>query len=104
MDKTEIAKIVSTRTGIGMKDVLKIVNETIIVIADAMERDERVTLMGFGSFKVLRYPEQHFVHPKKKTPYTKPPRAMPRFTVSKNLKARIQKKLALPAPDPSGPT
>lgn len=53
MKKKEIIETVVESTGLPMKDVEKVVNETIYAIADGISNKEDVMLRDLGTFKIV---------------------------------------------------
>lgn len=52
MTKQQLIEAVSTNTGRGKADVEAVVDSTLRTIVEALRKDERVDLRGFGSFVV----------------------------------------------------
>jgi len=54
MNKKELVNEVSGKVGITKKEVGNIVDATAEVIREALSKGEKVTLIGFGTFQVLK--------------------------------------------------
>jgi len=54
MNKRELVDEVSGKVGITKKEVGNIVDATAEVIREALSKEEKVTLIGFGTFQVLK--------------------------------------------------
>ncbi len=52
MNKAELVSAVAERTGITKKETEKVVNSVIDVIQEALSKDDKVSLVGFGTFEV----------------------------------------------------
>ncbi len=59
MNKTEFIEAVAQKSELTKADAKKAVNAFCDVIAEAMKKDEKVTIIGFGTFlsdQVVRHP------------------------------------------------
>ncbi|MBR4890616.1 MAG: HU family DNA-binding protein [Clostridia bacterium] len=52
MNKTELVAIVSEKAGLSKKDADAAISATISAITDALKKDDKVALVGFGTFEV----------------------------------------------------
>ncbi|NLZ70932.1 MAG: HU family DNA-binding protein, partial [Clostridiaceae bacterium] len=52
MNKTELVAAVAEETKLSKKDSQKAVNAVLETITDELEKGEKVTLVGFGTFEV----------------------------------------------------
>ena len=52
MTKVELIAAVSEKTGLSKKDADKAVNATIQAITEGLKKDQKVQLVGFGTFEV----------------------------------------------------
>ena len=79
MDKRELASIVSIRTGIGRRDIERILTTAFDVIRETMIDGAEVSMMNFGTFGMRKYKPQMFKHPRTGESYQKPARRIPVF-------------------------
>ena len=56
MNKTELIAAVAEKSELSKKDAEKAVNAVFATIVDAMKADEKVSLVGFGSFEAKTRP------------------------------------------------
>ena len=56
MNKTELIAAVAEKSELSKKDAEKAVNAVIETIVEAMKADEKVSLVGFGSFETKTRP------------------------------------------------
>ena len=56
MNKTELIAELAAKTELSKKDAEKAVNAVFATIVDAMKADEKVSLVGFGSFEAKTRP------------------------------------------------
>ena len=57
MYKTDLVSKVAKETTLSQRVVLDVINESIQQISQALSRDEKVTLPGFGSFYTRQRPK-----------------------------------------------
>ena len=79
MNKTEFIAAVAEKTGMSKADCKKALDAMTEVIADAMANDEKVTLLGFGTFSVSERAERQGVNPQTKEKITIPARKSVKF-------------------------
>ena len=54
MNKTELIAAVAEKTGMSKKDTEAAVNATLLTITETLKAEEKVQLVGFGSFEVKK--------------------------------------------------
>jgi len=54
MNKAQLIEEVSDETGLTKKDVRTVVDAVMETIANSLEKGEKVTLVGFGTFQVMQ--------------------------------------------------
>lgn len=91
MNRTQLAKEISKKTGISQKEALNYINVILGSITNAMEKGERVEIRGFGSFIVKEYDSRKGVNPKSGEKITIPAKKLPAFKAGKDLKEKINK-------------
>ncbi len=52
VNKTELVSIVSEKAGLSKKDADAAISATISAITEALKKDDKVALVGFGTFEV----------------------------------------------------
>ncbi len=52
MNKTELVSAVAAKAGLSKKDAEAAVNATVAAITDALKANDKVALVGFGTFEV----------------------------------------------------
>ncbi len=52
MNKTDLVNVVMAETNLGEKDVKAVVNAALSAISNALKEDDKVQLLGFGTFEV----------------------------------------------------
>lgn len=66
------------------------VNHILDEMVEAMKREERIEIRGFGNFTVRHYSGHTGRNPKTGEPVQVPPKRMPFFKVGKDLKERVK--------------
>ena len=91
MNKAELIAAVAEKTGLSKKDTEAVVSATFDTIVAAMAEDEKVQLVGFGSFEVKKRAERIGRNPKTKESITIPASKVPTFKAGKALKDSVAK-------------
>lgn len=90
MQKTEFVKVVAERAGATQKDTKQILDAVLDVIAEALQRGEKVTLTGFGTFEVRTRSAREGVNPQTRAKIQIAAGKTPGFSASSSLKAAIR--------------
>lgn len=91
MNKAELIAAVAEKTGLSKKDTESVISATFDTIVAAMAEDEKVQLVGFGSFEVKKRAERIGRNPKTKESITIPASKVPTFKPGKALKDSVAK-------------
>ena len=89
MNKTELIMAVAEKANISKKDADTAVNAVIDTIVETLAKDEKVQLVGFGTFEVRSRSERQGRDPN--SPITIPASKVPAFKVGKAFKSAIDK-------------
>lgn len=89
MNKTELIAAVAEKTLLSKKDSQKAVNAVFDVIAEELVKEEKVTLVGFGTFEVRHRAERQGRNPATKETITIPASKSPAFKAGKSLKDQV---------------
>ncbi len=90
MNKAELVEEVADQTGITRKmarNVVDIVTET---IKDTLSNGERVTFLGFGTFRVSQRKERKGRNPQTGEGVQIPAKKVPKFKAGKNLREAVR--------------
>ncbi|MDI6777799.1 MAG: HU family DNA-binding protein [Patescibacteria group bacterium] len=99
INKEILVEMVSQKIGQTKKDVEMIVDTVVDVITDALHEDRKVTIAGFGTFKVTHRNSREGINPQTKERITIPAVNTPKFTAGKRLKEAVRsQKTASSAP------
>ena len=91
MNKTELINAVADKTQLSKKDAEAAITATVEAIAEALTREEKVQLVGFGSFEVKKRAERIGRNPKTKESIKIPASKVPVFKPGKALKDAVAK-------------
>ena len=90
MNKTELINAVAEKAGLSKKAAEAAVNATLSAITEGLKTEEKVQLVGFGSFEVKHRAERTGLNPRTKEPIEIPASAVPTFKAGKALKDAIK--------------
>ena len=86
MTKVELIAAVAANAGLTKKDADKAVSATLDVITEPLQKGEKVSLVGFGTFEVRERKERQGRNPQTREPMTIPASKLPAFSAGKALK------------------
>ncbi len=89
MNKTELIDKVAAKTGFTKKDVDTALSAILEIITDTLSKDEKVQLVGFGSFETKLRAARTARNPKANVPVKVAPTKTAQFKPGKNLKEAI---------------
>ena len=89
MTKSELIETIASQQGLPFRYVEAAVNAVIDSIMEALERDERVEIRGFGNFTVRHYGAYVGRNPKSGERVDVAPKRLPFFKVGKDLRERV---------------
>ena len=90
MNKEDLVKLVSEKTGITKKAAEQAQKSVIEVFSSTLEKGESISLVGFGSFKVVERAAREGRNPNTGEKIQIPATKAVKFTPSKALKERIR--------------
>lgn len=90
MNKTELINAVAEKAGLSKKAAEAAVNATLAAITEGLKADEKVQLVGFGSFEVKHRAERTGLNPRTKEPVTIAATKAPVFKAGKALKDAVK--------------
>ncbi len=90
MNKQELVEEVSTETGLTKAASGRVVSGITDAITDALARGERVTLVGFGTFRVASRKARAGRNPQTGQTIQIPAKKVPRFKSGKNLRKKVK--------------
>ncbi|HIS69693.1 MAG TPA: HU family DNA-binding protein [Candidatus Gallacutalibacter stercoravium] len=91
MNKTELIMAVAEKAELSKKDAEKAVNAVIDAIVETVAKEEKVQIVGFGTFEVRNRSERQGRDPRTNSPITIPASKVPAFKVGKAFKSAVEK-------------
>jgi DNA-binding protein HU-beta len=92
MTKADLIEAIAKDADLSKADAGRALNATLDAIANAMRKEEKVSLVGFGTFSLTKRPKRKGRNPQTGASITIPARKVPRFAAGKALKDRVQRK------------
>ena len=94
MTKADLVEQVAEAIGPGItkKDCALVVDGLLNAIKNALAQHEHIEIRGFGTFKVRERKSRLARNPRTGDPVEVPPRAVPVFKPSKDLRALVEEK------------
>ena len=89
MNKTDLINVVNAETKVAKKDVDAVISATIKAITEALKQDDKVALIGFGTFEVKATAAREGRNPKTGEVIKIEASKKPAFTASKVLKDQV---------------
>ncbi|MBQ3725039.1 MAG: HU family DNA-binding protein [Oscillospiraceae bacterium] len=90
MNKTELIAAVAEKANLSKKDTEAAVNAALAVITEALAKEEKVQLVGFGSFETKKRAERSGVNPRTGAAVTIAAAKVPAFKAGKALKDAVK--------------
>jgi len=90
MNKAELVEEVAGKVGLTKKDANNVIDAMISAITDSLGRNEKVTLVGFGTFQVVKRTARKGVNPQTRGFIQIPAKKVPRFRAGKGLKEKVK--------------
>ena len=89
MNKAELIAAISKKTDISRKDVEKVVMSMLDTITETLREGDKVSLVGFGTFKSKQRASREGINPRTKERIVIPATKSPTFKAGKVLKEEI---------------
>jgi len=90
MNKGELVEEVADQTGLTKKVSREAVDAVISAITDSLGREEKVTLVGFGTFQVRQRKARRGVNPQTRGTIQIPAKKVPKFRLGKGLREKVK--------------
>ncbi len=90
MNKAELIEQVASQTGLAKITSGKAVDAVVSAISDCLAKGEKVTLVGFGTFRVRNRKARRGVNPQTRESINIPGKKVPKFVPGKNLKNKAK--------------
>ncbi len=89
MNKAELVEKVASQTGLTKKTCRETIDVVTSTITESLARGEKVTLVGFGTFKVRKRKARQGRNPQTGKEIQIPAKEVPKFEPGKNLKEAV---------------
>ena len=90
MTKAELIGKITSGTGLNKVEASKALDSILSSIRVALKRGQKVTLVGFGTFSVVRRKSRKGRNPRTGEVITIPATKVPKFTAGKTLKDAVK--------------
>ena len=90
MNKAELVEEVAGKAGLTKKKTGDVVDAITSAITDTLAMNERVTLVGFGTFQVRERKARKGVNPQTREAINIPAKKVPKFTAGKALREAVR--------------
>jgi len=90
MNKAELVEEVAGKVGLTKKDANNVIDAITSAIMDSLKRDEKVTLVGFGTFQVMEREARRGVNPQTRKTIQIPAKKVPKFRPGKGLREAVR--------------
>ncbi len=89
MNKAELIAAVAEKADLSKKDAEKAVNATFTAITEALKKEDKVQVVGFGAFEVRKRAARIGRNPQTKKEIQIPASKVPQFKAGKALKDAV---------------
>jgi len=90
MNKAELVEEVANQTRLTKKVSREAVDAVISAITDSLTREEKVALVGFGTFQVMQRKARRGVNPQTRGTIQIPAKMVPKFRPGKGLREKVK--------------
>ena len=90
MNKDALVSAISEKTDLSKKDIEMTLEAMVEVITKTLKSGDKVTMTGFGTFKVSNRAAREGINPQTKAKIKIPAMTVPKFTAGKALKEAIR--------------
>jgi DNA-binding protein HU-beta len=90
MTKTELIDKIASGTGLSKADSTRALDSTLTAVKAALKKGQKVTLVGFGTFSVVKRKSRKGRNPRTGAVITIPAAKIPKFTAGKSLKDAVK--------------
>jgi DNA-binding protein HU-beta len=90
MTKAELIDKIASGTGLSKADASRALDSTLNAVRSALKKGQKVTLVGFGTFAVVKRKSRKGRNPRTGAVITIPAAKIPKFTAGKSLKDSVK--------------
>lgn len=90
INKDALIDTVSSKTDLSKKDIESVIDIMVEKITEEIRKGNKVTLTGFGTFRISNRAAREGINPQTKQRITIPAMKLPKFTAGKSLKEAVR--------------
>lgn len=90
INKDALVSDIATKTDMSKKDVEMVIDTMTDVVTNYLREENKVTLTGFGTFRVSSRAAREGINPQTKEKIQIPAMKVPKFTAGKSLKEAVK--------------
>lgn len=90
MNKDALVAEIAAKTEQSKKDVEAVIDNMVEIVTKSLQGGNKVTLTGFGTFKVSKRAAREGINPQTKEKLQIPAMTVPKFTAGKALKEAVR--------------
>jgi len=90
MNKADLVEKIADQTGLTKRTSREAVDAIISAITDSLSREEKVTLVGFGTFQVMERKARKGRNPQTRETINIPAKNVPKFGPGKGLREAVR--------------
>lgn len=89
MNKAQLIGAIAEKSGLSKVDAKKALDAFLCSIADTMKKGDKVALVGFGTFSVVKKTARKGINPATRKPITIPAKKVVKFKAGSDLSAGL---------------
>jgi DNA-binding protein HU-beta len=90
INKDALVDVISSKLELAKKDVEGVINTLTDKVTEELQKGNKVTLTGFGTFRVSKRAAREGINPQTKERIQIPAMSIPKFTAGKSLKEAVK--------------
>ncbi|MDE6808579.1 MAG: HU family DNA-binding protein [Muribaculaceae bacterium] len=90
MNKTELVNAIAEKSGLGKAEAKRALDAALEAVSEALASDDKVALIGFGTFSVANKEERTGINPRTKEAITIPARKVIKFKPGSELNDKVK--------------
>lgn len=90
VNKDALVSAISEKTELSKKDIEMVLETMIEVITKSLQSGDKVTMTGFGTFKISKRAAREGINPQTKAKIQIPAMTVPKFSAGKALKEAVR--------------
>ncbi len=90
VNKDALIDVISSKNDLSKKDVERVIETLLDTVTEEIRKGNKVTLTGFGTFRVSARAAREGINPQTKEKIQIPAMTVPKFTAGKALKEAVK--------------